>query len=271
MNYNKEEKKKNNRRNTKKCNCSYHSFINLNGFLPELWGSPTHSLQHLLASFWQYRATNKERLLFVEFMECLLILLFCRTCRESFNNYYKHDPFDSQQSWTLYLCRVHAFVTHKQGKPSLPLEKLEEMYLPEDSEKLSPYFMYCFWMVLYLFALNFPPIYKSTLTRHKQIHTAFIRMIDTLIPHLIPPTSLFSQEYNKAYQLVKAKKLEKKEEPNSLFNFKSRSETFHFIYEIQKQLKMNVLGNCLQTQIYFEKIFRTVPSLTTSKEVKKSK
>lgn len=235
------------------CCCTLnHVFTDLNGFQPMLWGNPTHFWQHSIASYWQCRARDEQRHAFVKFTQCSLVLLFCRTCRESFVEYYKHDPFDESQSWTLYLYRVHEFVNRKLCKPSLPLSMLDALYPPEDGRKLSARFVYSFWVQLYLFALNFPPKVNPKSTRHAEVQQTLIDMLDEVIPVLLPPTSAFSGEYIAAYHQLKQQR--------STITFTTRDQAFHFVYQLQKHLRMNVFGTtCLETQQYFEQIYRGGP------------
>lgn len=235
-----------------------HDFTNLNGFQPVAWGPATHFWQHSIASYWQCRAGPVERAAFEKFTECLLMLLFCRTCRESFVAYYRDDPFDATQSWTLYLYRVHEFVNRKLGKPPLPLELLDDLYPPEDATKLSVRFVHAFWTQAYLFALNFPPLVKPTSARHLEVQQALAQMLHEVIPNLLPPTSDFTHAYRTAYNELRT------QHPSTQLHFVSRDEAFHFVYHLQQRLHPNLFASCEAAQQYFEQVYRGGTSTTVS-------
>jgi len=228
------------------------------GLRPTRWGPILWYYLFVTLLYWEQRDDHAMKHKLVELVKLFLVLLYCRFCRDSFNVFYAEtNPEQQIESLDVvqWLHGIHEMVNSKLDKPAFPYELLQEVYLKEHREpfywkrnQVSPHYNFCFWVVLYCTACNFPPtIASNTPPFDLQIQANASNLFHSMA-ELFPTTTRTKNKIAECMPRMPRK------------GFSSRNACFQFVYdwELAANNGKSMFGRDLkQIVLYFEQHFRT--------------
>jgi hypothetical protein len=181
------------------------------GLRPLLWGPRLWYLWLTTSWYWEKYAphhTNNGRISklqhrrLCQWIYAYLILLFCATCRSSYNEYHNEshpDPGDTNASIVDHLFQLKNKVNDKLGKPGMPKSQLkrvccrehEELHHWETKGQASAYYWESFWIVIYCAAFNYPPVVDKSVPRDLAVQKVVLRQIRDVRHVVIPSPGLY--------------------------------------------------------------------------------
>jgi hypothetical protein len=233
------------------------------GLIPSKWGKLMWLFCFLVSYYWdepyekisqEMKARKRNHLL--KFFENLKIVLFCRYCRTSFNDfYYMNDPshnFNNKSfSFFEWVCWLNKKVNEKLHKPVYTCKELFEFHIKTLGHcEINELIIYGFWNIVYLLCLSFPVHVLSSNEQQVLVQRTTIEMFYHLA--FILPKS--SEQYKILENLNKID-LDKK---TLLLN--TRDCIFQLCYNweimVNGKSRSRFGENVQQVAIYFESNFR---------------
>ena len=234
------------------------------GLRPSAWGPRLWSLFFATAWYWeQYRQpiSKARHTRLMRWISFYLIHLYCKACRDSFNEYHLElnppSPGDNSGSVVTYLFNLKNRVNAKLGKPLLRRYELrrvccldhDDMRCWVEKGEASMYYWECFWINVYCIAFNYPPKIDVTVERDRKVQKSVLSLLRGMTGVAIPSPGLYD--------------LTRMALPSTAF--RSRAEIVQFVYdwELSSQISpssppRSLFGRTLRSVIHhFEDIYRS--------------